>query len=65
MVEMIKKLAATQGFSLNDLERRLDGVGVNTIYRWDDSSPAIAKVITVADYFGVSLDYLVGRDPQE
>ena len=61
MVEMIKDLCSQNGISLNDLERQIDGVGVNTIYRWDASSPNAARLSAVADFFGVSVDWLLDR----
>lgn len=30
-------------------------------YEYGESYPEVAKLITIADYFDVSLDYLVGR----
>ena len=62
MVEKIRKLCDSNGMSLNDLEDQLDGVGKNTIYRWDVSAPNIMRVVAVADYFGVSLDWLLDRE---
>ena len=62
MVERIKSLCASRGISLNDLERSCDGLSVNTIYRWDNAPPSVWKVKAVADYFGVSVDYLLGRE---
>lgn len=61
MVEKIKDLCSQNGISLNDLERQIDGVGVNTIYRWDSSSPNASRLSAVADFFGVSVDWLLGR----
>lgn len=61
MVEKIKDLCSQNGISLNDLERQIDGVGVNTIYRWDSSSPNAARLSAVADFFGVSVDWLLDR----
>lgn len=62
MVEKIKDLCSQNGISLNDLERQIDGVGINTIYRWDSSSPNAARLSAVADFFGVSVDWLLGRE---
>ena len=40
------------------------GFGVNTIrtYVSGTSEPTLGKLIKIADYFGVSLDWLVGRE---
>lgn len=61
MVEKIRNLCSQNGISLNDLERQIDGVGINTIYRWDSSSPNAARLSAVADFFGVSVDWLLDR----
>ncbi|MBQ6163331.1 MAG: hypothetical protein IJK23_02525 [Clostridia bacterium] len=37
------------------------GLGKNIIGRWDTNTPAVDKVCAVADFFGVSVDYLCGR----
>lgn len=58
LVEKIKELCAFQGITIKELERRA-GLGNGTIRRWDDSSPALEKVIKVADYFGVSVETLL------
>ena len=47
-----------------------DAVGMSAIgyqrYEYGDREPAYQKLIALADYFDVSLDYLVGRseDPR-
>lgn len=37
------------------------GLGKNSITRWDENKPSVDRVQKVADYFGVSVDYLLGR----
>ena len=61
--ERIKKLCATKGITLAELERIL-GLGNGSIRKWEIvSSPSVANLQKVADYFGVSTDYLLGRSP--
>lgn len=62
IVEKIRNLAAAQGESLASLERKL-GLGNGTIARWETGSPTLEKLSKVADFFGVSVDYLADRDP--
>ena len=42
-----------------------DAIGMSSIgyqrYEYGDREPAFSKLIALADYFDVSLDYLVGR----
>lgn len=61
----IKRLADEQKITVNFLEDQL-GFGNGTLRRWKSHAPSIDKVIKIADYFGVSLDLLVGRvhDPE-
>lgn len=59
--EKIKKLANDKGLSLPSLESEL-GFGNGTILKWDKSTPNADKLAKVADYFHVSVDYLLGRE---
>ena len=47
-------------------EDRAEKIGVSrqAVTKWEanESTPELAKVIAMADFFGVSLDKLVGRD---
>lgn len=58
--EKIKYLAKKQGKSLGHVEEDL-GYGRNTLYKIKNSSPSTDRMQEIADYFHVSLDYLVGR----
>lgn len=59
--ERIKSLAEKRGIGLATLDSAL-GFGNGTIGKWGKSSPSADKLQKVADYFGVSVDYLLGRD---
>lgn len=59
--ERIKLLAKKQGKSLNKVEEEL-GLSKNVLYRMKDSdNPTKERLETLADYFNVSVDYLLGR----
>lgn len=60
IVEKIRELANKEGYSLPTLEVKL-GLGNGTISRWSKSAPNTDKLQKVADFFNVSLDYLLGR----
>lgn len=62
MVETIKKLCKEKGMSVLQLERET-GIA-HGIHRWDISKPSIDKVQAVADYFGVTVDYLLSDEKQ-
>lgn len=61
LVDRIRELSNKKGMSLPQLEITL-GLGNGTISRWKNSSPNTDKLQKVADYFNVSMDYLLGRD---
>lgn len=59
--ERIKKLADKQGKSLQKVSEDL-GLSQNYIYNLKGAkSPAADKLALIADYFHVSVDYLLGR----
>lgn len=59
--DRVKKLADKQKISIVELEERLD-FSRNSLYAWKRSNPSTEKLEKVADYFGVSTDYLLGRE---
>lgn len=65
LVERITSLCEKEGISLSELERRA-GLG-RGIYRWNTSAPSSDKLLKVAEYFGVSVDSILGREelPEE
>lgn len=59
-LERIKLLCKQRGIYVKTLEERLDFPN-NTIYQWKTRTPGTDKLEKVADYFNVSVDYLLGR----
>ncbi|OTN96258.1 helix-turn-helix domain-containing protein [Enterococcus faecium] len=60
ILERIKKLCNQRGISVYQLEEKID-IGRNTIYQWNKRTPSTDKIQKVANYFDVSVDYLLGR----
>lgn len=61
----IKYLCSKKGVSVAKLESDL-GFGNASIRKWEKtSSPSIDKIVKVAAYFDVSIDYLTGRTDVE
>ena len=58
--ERIKELAKKQGLSLNQLEEKL-GYSKNTLYSLKRQNVSTDRLQEIADFFQVSLDYLLGR----
>lgn len=59
--ERIKNLADNQKISLQKIAIDI-GLSENAIYGWKTRKPKGEDLAKVADYFHVSVDYLLGRD---
>lgn len=57
--ERIKELARQHGISIRKLSTDL-GFGESTIYKWKGQDPKGKDLAKVAEYFGVTTDYLLG-----
>lgn len=64
IVEKIQELCTQKGITLTGLERELN-IGRGIIKRWASSSPNMDNIQKVADYFHVSVDYLLGREEKQ
>lgn len=62
--ERIKNLAYNQKISLQKVAIDI-GLSENAIYGWKTRKPKGEDLAKVADYFHVSVDYLLGRDTTE
>lgn len=64
IVENLKILCKQKGISIIELERDVS-LPKGTIKRWDENRPSVDRVVAVADYLNVSVDYLLGREEQK
>lgn len=62
--ERLKSLCKEQGTSIAELEEELS-FGKNSLYGWKKKVPNGSNLEKVANYFNVSIDYLVGRTEQK
>lgn len=53
-------LAKEHSISIRALEEKLE-FGNGTLKRWDNNVPSVDRVEKVANFFDVSVDYLLGR----
>lgn len=60
LFDKVKALCAEHQTNLSKLERDC-GLANATIRRWELVSPNMDSLVKVADYFGVSIDYLLDR----
>ena len=58
LVENIQSLCDKNNTNFKNLERTLD-LSNGTISRWNTSKPSYDKVVKVANYFNVSIDFLI------
>ena len=58
MYELIKGLSKAKGLSINQLEKTLD-FSKGSLCRIDTNRPSIDKLQKIADFFGVTVDYLM------
>ncbi|ORO94735.1 helix-turn-helix domain-containing protein [Streptococcus mitis] len=62
--EVVKELCKSRGLSFNDVEEGL-GIGKNTLYGLKRNNPSTERIMQLADFFNVSVDFLLGRTDQE
>lgn len=62
--EIIKELAKSKKISISELERVL-GVSNGFLVKWKTRKPNPIVLEEIADYFDVSVDYLLGREERE
>lgn len=60
LVHRIKELADYKNVTFAEIERNIE-ISNGQIRRWDKTSPKTETIQKIADYFNVSIDYLVGR----
>lgn len=60
LYQNIVVLCKGKGISISKLEKET-GLGNGTVGRWEKSSPSVENVKKVADYFEVSVDYLISK----
>lgn len=58
ILENIKSLCSRNKVSIAELERSV-GIGNGVISTWDKGRPRVDKIKAVADYFGVTVDWLL------
>ncbi|MBC2318748.1 helix-turn-helix domain-containing protein [Listeria booriae] len=58
--EIVKELANNKKMTIAEVERKLK-IANGTIGKWDKQNPSVLALQKVADFFGVSVDYLLGR----
>lgn len=58
ILEKIKELCSGKDITVTELERIL-GFGNGTIHNWNVRNPTVDKLQKVAEYFNVTIDYLM------
>lgn len=63
MYERIEFLRRKEGISQGNLEKEL-GFSNGSISKWKTSTPKPERLQTLANHFGVSVDFLIGKDDE-
>lgn len=58
ILEKVEELCKKKGVSISRLEKEC-GIGNATIKGWEESSPRVDTLKKVADYFDVTIEYLI------
>ena len=58
ITENIRRLCEAHSITFAELERQT-GLGNGVIARWADSNPRVDRLKLVADYFHVTVDFLI------
>lgn len=58
IVAKLKALCKKRGVTFCSVEKAV-GIGNGSMARWDRNAPSVWKLKKVADYFGVTVDYLI------
>lgn len=61
LLTRVRHLCAENKTNISEVERKC-GLANATIRRWEHNTPNADSLVRVADHFGVSIDYLLGRD---
>ncbi|PEH49341.1 helix-turn-helix domain-containing protein [Enterococcus faecium] len=61
--EIIKELAKEKKISIRQLEIRF-GYSNGYLAKWKTNTPNSDELVKIADYFNVSVDYLLGREKE-
>lgn len=62
--DRVKELCRKHGITVVQLEEKV-GFGRNSMYSWKVNNPSSDRLEKVADYFNVSIDYLLGRTEEK
>lgn len=63
-INKVKELCKMRGMTIYELEEAC-GLGKSSIYNWQRNNPSIDRVKAVADFFGVTIDYLLRKGDEE
>ena len=64
LYEKVKSVCREKGIPISKMESDLK-FPRSSICKWNDNEPGVRKVKNVADYLGVSIDYLLEIDPEK
>ncbi|MCM1194414.1 MAG: helix-turn-helix transcriptional regulator [Firmicutes bacterium] len=64
-IQRLEELIAERKLTISQLSKSI-GIPPTTMYSWQNGiQPTAEKLVKLADYFGVTIDYLVGREDED
>lgn len=64
-IQRLEELIAERKLTISQLSKSI-GIPSTTMYSWQNGiQPTAEKLVKLADYFGVTIDYLVGREDED
>lgn len=64
LLERIKEIASKQGISMRQIEIGC-GFSNGSLSKWSSQSPSVDKVLSVANYLNISIQYLVTGEAEK
>lgn len=65
-MKRLKELVSIKGKGKKELAQNLN-ISIALVYKWlnDETKPSLKNLIEIADYYNVTIDYLIGRTDED
>lgn len=63
-LDIVKKLCKENNISISKMEKDI-GISKGASYKWNNSKPSLKTINKIAEYFGVTVDYLITGEKEE
>lgn len=63
-LDIVKKLCKENNISISKMEKDIE-ISKGASYKWNNSKPSLKTINKIAEYFGVTVDYLITGEKEE